>query len=353
VVNRRLGLAIALACSASVARAEPDPMPAEDKPVDKPAPKADDTAAKPDKAAPSDPYTDGKSTTKSKSKTAKPVDPYSDAKSTKSNASTKSSKSTKTAKKKTSTKTAKSRKATTPAKRGSHHHDDAHITTSTTTSEEPTDPSRFDKIADPSQTPAVRYGELEADACYAELAHRHIAYTRETATGVDAGVRLAGPLHGVTFRTNESQKQRATSHWEIGDCRLILSLDDFAEILTRYNIVEVRHYSMYRKPSEGEKATPGKRHNGAVAIDAAKFIDKDGAVLEVDKDFHGAIGDKTCGDGAAPHPVTPEATKLRSILCDAVAAHLFNVVLTPNYNPPHHNHFHLEVTRGVKWFLVH
>ena len=295
-------------------------MPAEDKPVEKPAPKADDTAAKPEKA-PVDPYTDGKSTSRSRSSKS--------AKSKSSSAA--SSKSTKTAKKKkTSTKTAKSRKATTPAKRGSHHHDDAHITTSTTTREEPTDPSRFDKVADPSQTAAVRYGSLEADACYAELSRRHIAYTRETAAGVDAGVRLAGPLHGVTFRTNESQTQRPTSHYEIGDCRLILALDDFAEILTRYNIVEVRHYSMYRKPSEGARATPGKRHNGAVAIDAAKFIDKDGAVLQVDKDFHGAIGDKTCGDGAAPHPATPEATKLRSILCDAVAAHLFNVVLTPN-----------------------
>jgi len=339
-------------------------MPAEDKPVDKPAAKSDDSATKTDKAAPVDPYTDGKSSPKSKSAKSKSAttksstsdSTTSDSSATKSatSNSSKSKPKTKTAKKKTSTKTAKSRKATTPAKRGSHHHDDQRITTSASTSDEPTDPSRFDKVSDPSQTPAVRYGNLEADACYAELSRRHIAYTREAAAGVDAGVRLAGPLHGVTFRTNESDKQRATSHWEIGDCRLILALDDFAaDILSRYNIVEVRHYSMYRKPSEGAQATPGKRHNGAVAIDAAKFIDKDGAVLEVDKDFHGAIGDKTCGDGAAPHPATPEATKLRAILCDAVAAHLFNVVLTPNYNPPHHNHFHLEVTRGVKWFLVH
>src|SRR5258705_7215994 len=113
-------------------------------------------------------------------------------------------------------------------------------------------------------------------------------------------------------------------------------MDDFAQILNRYDIVEVRHYSMYRKP-DGASATPGKRHNGAVAIDAAKFIDKEGTILDVDKDFNGAIGDKTCGDGAAPHPVTAEATKLRSILCDAVDAHLFNVLLTPNYNVPHHN----------------
>ena len=50
---------------------------------------------------------------------------------------------------------------------------------------------------------------------------------------------------------------------------------------------------------------------------------------------------------------TPAATELRTILCDTVAKHLFNVVLTPNYNRPHHNHFHLEVTLGAKWFLLH
>ena len=38
---------------------------------------------------------------------------------------------------------------------------------------------------------------------------------------------------------------------------------------------------------------------------------------------------------------------------DAWEKRIFNVALTPNYNKPHHNHFHLEVTVGVKWFLLH
>ena len=47
-----------------------------------------------------------------------------------------------------------------------------------------------------------------------------------------------------------------------------------------------------------------------------------------------------------------EAKKLRALLCEIVGRRLFNVVLTPNYNAPHKNHFHLEITAGVKWFLV-
>jgi extensin-like protein len=210
--------------------------------------------------------------------------------------------------------------------------------------------SRFTTPTDAEQLPAVHYGEMSQAECVAELGKRNIAFEKETARGVLAPIRLTGPLHGVKFHSNDSKD----SIHEIGDCRLVLAMDDFAAILERHEIVDVRHYSMWRPPP---KSWPddkiGSRHDGALAIDAAHFTTKDGTELDVLKDFHGAIGDKTCGDGAAPHPSTDKAVELRKILCEAVDAHLFNVVLTPDYNKPHRNHFHLEVTAGVKWFLVH
>jgi hypothetical protein len=204
---------------------------------------------------------------------------------------------------------------------------------------------------DAADAPAVRYAQLSQDACEAELTRREIGFTRETVDGVLAPVRLTGPVNGVEFRSNQSARARRTSKYEIVDCRLVLAIDDFTEILRRHDIVEVRHYSMYRPPRSGEQ--PGKRHPAGLAIDTGKFIDSTGAVLDVDKDWHGAIDARTCGEGAAPHPVTPEGLKLRTILCEAADQRLFNVVLTPNYNRPHKNHFHLEVTAGVRWFLVH
>jgi len=218
---------------------------------------------------------------------------------------------------------------------------------------EPTDPSRLESPKDPRTTPAYRYGQLSHDDCLAELKSRKIAFTSEEPTrGVMVPIRLAGPLRGIEYKTNQPDKRRATSPWEIGDCRLVLAMDDFSQILAAHDVVEVIHYSMYRTPkSKIDKW--GMRHPGGLALDAAKFIKKDGSKLVVDDDFHGAIGDKTCGDDAAPHPATPEAIELRAILCEAAAQHLFNVMLTPNYNKPHHNHFHLEVTAGVKWFLLH
>jgi len=215
-------------------------------------------------------------------------------------------------------------------------------------------PAHFTAPSDAATMPAVRYAALSQDDCEAELTARKITFTREPAKGVRAPVRVTGAIHGVVFHTDLDEAKRATSAWELADCRLVLALDDFAAILEKHDIVEVRHYSIYRvAPKSWPDDKIGGQHNGGLALDAGRFIKKDGSKLVVLDDFHGKIGDKTCGDGAAPRKPTPEAKELREILCDAVDAHLFNVVLTPDFNRPHRNHFHLEVMAGVRWFLVH
>ena len=207
---------------------------------------------------------------------------------------------------------------------------------------------------DISQTPAARYGRLDRGTCESELQRRHIPFAAVgQARGVLAPVRLTGPIHGVTFHTALPAAQRATSPYEILDCRLVLALDDFSEILARHDVVEVIHFSVYRPPNAHFSRPEGRQHDGALAIDAGIFKRKDGTVLQVERDFHGRIGASTCGPGTGPNPATPEAIALRNIACEAAAAHLFNVELTPDYNWPHRNHFHLEVNPSARWFLVH
>ena len=212
---------------------------------------------------------------------------------------------------------------------------------------------RVTNVSDAAGTPAYHYAQLTAADCEAELTRREISFVHETADAVLAPVRLIGPLHGVVFRTDQSDEVRAISPYEIADCRLVLALDDLAEILSQHDIVEVRHYSIYRPPRSWPDGKLGAQHVGALAIDAGRFIDRAGTVLDVDRDFHGKIGAPTCGERAAPRPATPEALALRAMLCEIVDRRLVQVVLTPNYNRPHKNHFHLEVTAGVDWFMVH
>ncbi len=208
---------------------------------------------------------------------------------------------------------------------------------------------------DAASAPAVRYAQLDRASCEAELRRRAIPFTRvDSAKGVLAPVRLAGPIRGVTYRTELPAAQRPTTPYEILDCRLVLALDDFSAILAKHDVAQVIHYSVYRPPGlKWPSGKVGSRHGGALAIDAGRFIKKDGSVLHIEKDFHGKIGTTTCGPNTGPSPVTPEAVELRAIICEAVDARLFNVALTPDYNWEHRNHFHLEVTANAKWFLVH
>lgn len=204
----------------------------------------------------------------------------------------------------------------------------------------------------PAEPPSHRYSSMTQDECEAELTSRDIHFKRETAKGVAEPIRLEGPLHGVTFRTNQHAADRETTIWEIADCRLVLALDDFAAIIEKHDVVEVRHYSMHRAaPKSWPEDKIGKQHIGGLALDAARFIKKDGSYLDVLEHFKGRIGAKTCGPKARKAK-TAEAKELREIVCSAVDAQLFNVILTPDHNRAHRNHFHLEVTPGVSWMLV-
>ena len=200
--------------------------------------------------------------------------------------------------------------------------------------------------------PALVYGAMTGAQCEAELKKRGVPFTTvASALGVDHPIRLTGKLHGVDVHGLE--KNTATSVYEIADCRLALALDDLAELLAEHDVVEAIHFSIYR-PEKSKKPgqKPRSQHAGALAIDLGAMVKQDGTRLSVQLDWHGAIGAKSCGAGTGPWPKTKPGVELREILCAAYERHLFNVVLTPNFNKPHYNHFHLEVTRGVKWFLL-
>jgi len=202
---------------------------------------------------------------------------------------------------------------------------------------------------------AEAYGELGAAACIEELDRRKIGFTREGPTrGVKIPVRLTGKVGGVLYRTDFPDAERGHVPWEIFDCRLVLSLDDFGETLRAHDIVEARIFSAWRPPPKHwPESEWGRRHEGALAVDVRELRKESGEVLNILAQFNGRIGAPLCGEGAAaPSPATPEASELHQIACAAADSHVFNSVLTPNYNPPHKNHFHLELTPDVDWFMV-
>jgi hypothetical protein len=103
----------------------------------------------------------------------------------------------------------------------------------------------------PEGAPAARYLALDRAACEAELEKRKIPFVRASVTqGVLAPVRLKGPVGGVGIHSTVPAGQRHLSKYEVFDCRLVLSLDDFAQILQKHGIVDVVHYAAYRPRAE-------------------------------------------------------------------------------------------------------
>ncbi|AUX32334.1 MULTISPECIES: extensin family protein [Sorangium] len=253
----------------------------------------------------------------------------------------------------------------------------------------------FEKPVWSEASRAATYGGLPSDACDREMKRRRIphAVAARGAPLVDRPVRLTGPLHGVAFRGDGVAKSRSISPFDIADCRLVLALDDLAAFLAARGIAEVVHFSMHRpapagaaapkpkkaqkapaKPPAGKKtpkaagkaAKPGDRaakkpaaapgrpsqHALGLAIDVAAFVKSDGARLDVKTDWHGAIGAPPCGPGSEPKEPSPHALELREIICAVHTSGLFNVVLTPNANEAHADHFHFDIKRDARYFLL-
>ena len=215
--------------------------------------------------------------------------------------------------------------------------------------------------ADWAKAPSSGYANLGKDACIRELKARQIAFREvDEARGVLAPVRLSGPLGGVDYHTEASKQERQKSPFEIFDCRLVLALHDFSSILVAHGVDEALVFSSWRPPPKGWPA--GKlatRHPGALAVDIRKMLKKaDGQTaergsLEVERDWLPAIDKPACGDKASPVlPNDAAGQEIRAIYCEAADKRIFSSMLGPNFNAAHHNHFHLEITPGVKWRLT-
>jgi hypothetical protein len=200
---------------------------------------------------------------------------------------------------------------------------------------------------------ATRLGLTGPTRCLAALHEAGVPFTRvdEDVDDVPTPVRLTGPVGGVTYR---GLSRDPASPYEILDCRLALALVELSAILAPLGVVHVTHYSMHRPEHNGNPVATGGStgHRGGLAIDAARFRRTDGAVLDVLRDFRGRRGAPPCGP-RAPRPPTPAAQALRSIVCQAKEKGLFHVLLTPNHDHAHRNHFHLEIRPdGVTWLYV-
>ena len=149
--------------------------------------------------------------------------------------------------------------------------------------------------------------------------------------GVEVPVEVTGALGGVWYR---SYLPRTL----VLDCSLVVSLARAGRILREAGVTEIMFSSAYQRRNVRGTNRPS-RHGRGLAIDLHELRGDSIGVLKVDDDFEQGLGDDVDCLGS---PVTKAGTILRTIFCDLSRGGLFRLLLSPDSDPDHYNHFHIE-----------
>ncbi len=182
--------------------------------------------------------------------------------------------------------------------------------------------------------------------CHAWLDLYKVGYTvGPVRNGVMDPVTAMMPINGVAFRSGGAARTTM-----FGDCSLIKSLAEAAASWRSRKIVEVTDLGVYNYRCINNSGTPPNctiglsEHSFGNAIDLASFKDSDGTTYSVKDDW---VIDpspyKTCMDPTVPG----KDAFMHAMICEIKARGIWNIVLTPNYNSLHRDHFHVDLTAGA------
>jgi hypothetical protein len=170
-----------------------------------------------------------------------------------------------------------------------------------------------------------------------------LSYTAGPAKqGVADPITVTLPLNGIAYRSNGSANVRATLY---GDCALMRSLAQAAPIVRAHDVTEIVDLGIYNYRCIDQTQTPPNcsmsQHAYAKAIDIGALVTSDGTSYSVLNDWvidtMPTCDAETEGDKDA---------FLHQLICELKTADVWNIVLTPNYNAAHRNHFHVDLTTG-------
>jgi hypothetical protein len=184
----------------------------------------------------------------------------------------------------------------------------------------------------------------EISGCHAWLDLYKLDYSSGPANlGIADPITVKLPLNGVAFRYSGNAEQRKTLY---GDCTLMKSLAEAAPIVRAHDVKEIVDIGIYNYRCIDQTKTPPNcsmsQHSYAKAIDLAEFVTSDDTHYSVLKDFVIDTSGATC---EAPTDNAKDGF-LHTVICELKAADVWNIVLTPNYNADHRNHFHVDLTEG-------
>jgi len=151
--------------------------------------------------------------------------------------------------------------------------------------------------------------------------------------GIAIPVVVDGPIAGVTYRTTSD---KATSL--VLDCALVYALW-LAGPALREEGIHTALYSASYQVRNVRGTSKRSKHSYGLALDVHYFLTDDDEKWSVLDDYESGLGDELDCIGT---PSTDAARGLRTLYCRFTLGNIFHLVLGPDDNADHHNHFHLE-----------
>jgi hypothetical protein len=164
-----------------------------------------------------------------------------------------------------------------------------------------------------------------------ELPDAHPEGHPELTCHVEEPVIIHPPVHGVGlvyYNGNPTPNVRAS-------CEMARSLVRTIDDVKARGVVTLMHYGTYNcRTIAGTNSL--SRHGMGDAIDIAGFIFSDGRRYTVLDDW----------EMGTNMPATPPGVFLYDAVHRWYQARLWSIILTPEFNAAHHNHFHVDLTPG-------
>jgi hypothetical protein len=151
---------------------------------------------------------------------------------------------------------------------------------------------------------------------------------------IDTPIRLSSPINGISYRYVSHDDAQPI----FMACPLADALWNLSEMLQEFDVVEVGHIGVYNCRLIGGTNSISE-HGYARAIDLKWFRTSDGTVYDVEDHWEHDTLDFRTDAGRILYEIGQQMFERR----------VFNIILTPNYNAAHDNHFHVDLTPGARF----
>ncbi len=152
---------------------------------------------------------------------------------------------------------------------------------------------------------------------------------------IEDPVRLFSPVNGVDYRYVSLDAPTSL----LVSCDMALALNELSALAREMDTVEIAHIGTYNcRVISGTQTL--SQHSFAQAIDLAGFTLEGGDYLTVLDDWEDNV----------PEPATFAGQWLKTLADAMWDQSIFNIILTPNYNAAHDNHFHVDLEPGASYY---